>query len=54
MRSWKDTAILTWLLGLWLLIGAVTVTAEPRLALTAEEQQWLNSVDEIRLCTDPD
>ena len=55
MRSGKDNIIvLTWLLGLWLLMSSAAAISEPRLSLTAEEQQWLNSVDEIRLCSDPD
>lgn len=53
-RSGTDTKLINWLLALWLLMSACVAIAEPRLALTADEQQWLKTVDEIRLCSDPD
>jgi len=39
----------------WLLLTAIpSAGAQSRLLLTSEEQAWLEQVDAIRLCTDPD
>ncbi len=39
----------------WLFVVAIPLAgAEPRLELTKQEQSWLQQVEVIRLCTDPD
>lgn len=50
MKQWKKP-----LLALLLLVAFFPVLAvEPRLDLSTAEQQWLDSVEFIRLCSDPD